>query len=191
LSSSCGGSGIAEHTYLFKPAEAGSYSVSLSNAGSAVLSARDGGCAGIELRCAENLRAPRFVVDLNAGQPVVIIVDTRDKFVLHITEATPATATATRTPTPTRTVTPTRTATRTHTATRTPTLSTRPSASPTPRLVVGDCGGNGVVTIDELLTLVNIVLGLSNPDRCMHGVAAGQSVDIALLVASVNQSLNE
>ncbi|MBI3786367.1 MAG: hypothetical protein HY270_23515 [Deltaproteobacteria bacterium] len=33
----------------------------------------------------------------------------------------------------------------------------------------GDCNGNGDVTIDELLILVNLALGVGNVDQCQAG----------------------
>jgi hypothetical protein len=55
---------------------------------------------------------------------------------------------------------------------------------------VGDCNTDGQVTIDELLTLVNIALGSAEAAACPHGVPSGAEVDIALILHAVNNALN-
>ena len=64
---------------------------------------------------------------------------------------------------------------------RTPTV--RPT--PTPRPCVGDCNGDGAVTVDEVLTMVNIALGNAQPSVCPSGGAA----DIALIIQAVHNAL--
>ena len=56
---------------------------------------------------------------------------------------------------------------------------------------VGDCNGDGEVTVDDLLTMVNIALGSAQPSACPHGVSSGAEVDIALIIQAVNNALNE
>lgn len=56
-------------------------------------------------------------------------------------------------------------------------------------LCTGDCSGTGQVTIDELLTLVNMALGNAQPAACPNGVPSGAEVDIALLIQAVNNAL--
>lgn len=74
----------------------------------------------------------------------------RSEIVIRVTGFGP-----TATPAPTSTVTPTRPAT----ATPSPTASLPPSATPTvPSPCPGDCNGNRVVSVAELLTGVNIAL---------------------------------
>jgi hypothetical protein len=73
----------------------------------------------------------------------------------------------------------------THTATITASLT--PTASP-PLPCIGDCNGNDLVNVDELVTMVNI--GLGNPGVCPNGVPAGATVDISLIVTAVNHALN-
>ncbi len=80
---------------------------------------------------------------------------------------------------PTPTETPGITATATITATPTP-----PAA-----VCAGDCDGTGHVVVNELVMLVNIALGVAEPSACAHGIAGGESVDIALLVRAVNNAL--
>jgi hypothetical protein len=53
----------------------------------------------------------------------------------------------------------------------------------------GDCGSDGVVTVDEIITLVSIALGNVEPSACPHGIPAGREVDIALIIQSVGHAL--
>lgn len=55
---------------------------------------------------------------------------------------------------------------------------------------VGDCDRNSDVTVDELVTMVNIALGAADPSTCVAGDANG-SGDIAVneIVAAVNTAL--
>ncbi|MGD0947975.1 MAG: hypothetical protein ABSA52_11130 [Candidatus Binatia bacterium] len=54
----------------------------------------------------------------------------------------------------------------------------------------GDCDGNGEVTVDDLLTLVNVALGNAEPSLCPYGVPSGAEVDIALILQAVDNALN-
>lgn len=54
---------------------------------------------------------------------------------------------------------------------------------------VGDCDGNGSVTVDELITLVNIALGDEQPSACSN-VPNGTTVDIVLIIQAVNNALS-
>ena len=115
------------------------------------------------------------------------------------------TAAATRTPSATvastGTVMPTRTATVTPPATAEPTQTpTRPLPStPTPPAApsataglpcAGDCNGSGEVTIGELVTLVNIVLGNASIDQCRAGDRDGNgTVTVNEVVAAVKRAL--
>jgi hypothetical protein len=56
-------------------------------------------------------------------------------------------------------------------------------------LCSGDCDGTGSVTIDEIITLVNIALGNTQPSACLHGVPSGADVDVALIIEAVNVAL--
>jgi len=116
------------------------------------------------------------------------------------TTATPSstsTPTVTQTPTITPTPSETPTATDTATVTSTPTPSDTPTTSPTstPTSVAppctGDCSTNGVVTVDEVLTMVNIALGNTQITDCELGDAnqdGGITVDEIL--TAVNNALN-
>jgi hypothetical protein len=50
--------------------------------------------------------------------------------------------------------------------------------------------GSTSVTIDELITLVNIALGTAQSSACPHGVPSGAGVDVALIIQAVNVALN-
>ena len=54
----------------------------------------------------------------------------------------------------------------------------------------GDCANEGRVTVDKLLTLVNIALGNAPRTACPHGVTSSAQVDVAFLVQAVNNALN-
>ena len=107
------------------------------------------------------------------------------------------TATPTETPTGTPTETPTQTPTDTPTATPTlsPTSTQTPAptetATPTPPPCVGDCDGSGQVTVDDILTMVNIALGNTPVTACDAGDANqdGQ-VTIDEILTAVNNALN-
>jgi hypothetical protein len=93
------------------------------------------------------------------------------------------------TPTSSRAETPSPTPSTTPTPT--PTVPTGATSTATaPPLCVGDCDGGSILTIDELITLVNIALGSAQPSACAHGVPAGATVDIALIIQAVNNTLN-
>jgi hypothetical protein len=110
---------------------------------------------------------------------------------------TPAT-TPTDTPVPTTTPTPTDTlvptATPTATPTDSPTATPTVPASPTPTNTIvpciGDCDGSGDVTVNELITLVNIALGNAPLSACVAGDAdhSGE-ITIDEILRAVNNAL--
>jgi hypothetical protein len=114
--------------------------------------------------------------------------------------AAAATPTPTLTPTPTATQTPINTPTATVTgtpapsatasATAMPTASSTPTVPPT-MVCAGDCGSDGVVTVDEIITLVNIILGSANSSACPDGIPADGAVDVTLAIRAVNNALSE
>jgi hypothetical protein len=59
-----------------------------------------------------------------------------------------------------------------------------------PESCVGDCDGTGSVTVDEIITLVNIALGNAQTSACPHGVPSGAEVNVALIIQAVNVALN-
>jgi outer membrane protein assembly factor BamB len=94
----------------------------------------------------------------------------------------PGTSTPTRTATPSPTPSP-RPPTPTHTLAAT--------GTPTPRACPGDCDGNGEVTIDELLAMVNIALGTAPMASCEVGdVNRDQAVTIDEILTAVHNALN-
>lgn len=116
------------------------------------------------------------------------------------TATPPATATSTARPTFTATPTRSATATRTPTATETlaPTTTAPPPATGTPTVATptgpppvchGDCDADGVVSIAELITLVNI--GLGGPlSACPAGDRNGDgAITIDELVVAVTNAL--
>ena len=66
-----------------------------------------------------------------------------------------------------------------------------PTDTPGSITCVGDCDGNGSVSVGELVTGVNIALGSQSVDRCRAFDSSGnQRVEISELVAAVNRALN-
>jgi len=55
---------------------------------------------------------------------------------------------------------------------------------------VGDCDGDGYVTINELITLVNVDLGATDASACPSGIPSGREVDIVLILQAVDNALN-
>lgn len=105
-----------------------------------------------------------------------------------------ATPTGTTIATPTGTVTATPTGTATTPPTATATVTQTPSPDPTataPPACAGDCDGNGIVTVNELIVGVNIVLGVTSRDACPAFDRDGNGqVTISELIAAVNAALN-
>ena len=124
------------------------------------------------------------------------------EIVVRIGDPSPATATptATRTPPATRmpSSTPTRTRTRTPTRTGAPGTPTATPTGPTPTMTEtpiatpcpGDCTGAGVVTINDLVSMVNIAIGGAPLTDCPAGDVDGTGeITIDDLVQAVNASL--
>ena len=107
------------------------------------------------------------------------------------------TETPTPTPTPTRTPTLTTTPTcacpsATNTPTHTVTPTQPPTATATPKLVcVGDCDGDGMVTVDEIVLIVNIALGSVPVGACQAGDGNRDGeITIDEILTAVNHALN-
>jgi hypothetical protein len=63
------------------------------------------------------------------------------------------------------------------------------TATPTTRPCPGDCDGSGDVTIDEIVTMVNIALGNVQPEACDAGDRDGShSIEVDEIVAAVNDA---
>jgi hypothetical protein len=67
-------------------------------------------------------------------------------------------------------------------------MTASPSPIPTP-VCVGDCDGGGSVTVNEIITLVNIALGTAHVADCSNGLVPG-TVDADVTVASIIQAVN-
>jgi hypothetical protein len=103
------------------------------------------------------------------------------------------TATPTPSPTPTDTAPPSATSTNVATATETATIAVAatPTSTLAPTACVGDCDGFGVVTVDELLTMVNIALGNAPRSDCAVGDANGDGqITVDEILTAVNNALN-
>ncbi len=108
------------------------------------------------------------------------VVALADPFVV-VPTATPS-ASSTPTQTPTMPFIPSATPTRTPSPTRTPRAPTGACAA--------DCGGDGAVTVDELIVMVNIALGVVPIDRCVTGDVDGDgTISISEIIAAVNGAL--
>jgi Ca2+-binding EF-hand superfamily protein len=56
---------------------------------------------------------------------------------------------------------------------------------------VGDCGGDGEVSVNELITMVNVALGSANVSTCLAGDANGDGmITVNEIIAGVNKALN-
>jgi hypothetical protein len=56
---------------------------------------------------------------------------------------------------------------------------------------VGDCGGGDQVTVDEILTMVNIALGNLNVSACLAGDTNGDNqITVDEILTAVNNALN-
>ena len=96
-------------------------------------------------------------------------------------------ASATQTAAPTATATPTFTNLPVPTQTPTATVQTTPSGGACP----GDCGGDGEVTVNELIKGVNIALGNATVDTCpAFDLDGSGDVTIDEIIKGVNAALN-
>jgi hypothetical protein len=104
-----------------------------------------------------------------------------------VTVELPATPTETPTATPSLAVTETLTPTPTPTSTPGNTVT----ATPTTGACAGDCNGDREVTVDELITMVNIALGSTPLSECLAGNLDGNDeITIDEIVTAVNSALN-
>lgn len=72
--------------------------------------------------------------------------------------------------------------------TSTPTSAATPTATQTPLPCFGDCDGDGQVTVNDILTLVNLAVGNADISTCSAEDADTQ-VTIDLVLAAVNNAL--
>lgn len=69
--------------------------------------------------------------------------------------------------------------------------SPSPTATEAPPVCAGDCNRDGVVTVDELVTMAGIALGDAPFVACADGVGDGQSqVRMNTVIAAVNAAVN-
>jgi hypothetical protein len=68
-------------------------------------------------------------------------------------------------------------------------VSNTPTPTPTSAPCIGDCNGDQAVTVDDILILVNIVLGSAQHSACPHGIPSGGTVDITLIIQAVDNAL--
>ena len=54
----------------------------------------------------------------------------------------------------------------------------------------GDCDGSGDVTVNEIISLVNIALGNAKLSDCTNGILSGADVDVVLIIQAVNNALD-
>ncbi len=112
--------------------------------------------------------------------------DFKDRVVTEVEFVPPPSATAS----PTGTVTSEQAATLTPTVTPTPSRTPLPTNTATPPFsCVGDCNGDHQVTVDEILTMVNIALGDGQASDCANGIPRGAQVDVAWILQAVNNAL--
>ena len=109
---------------------------------------------------------------------------------INVVEAPTPTRSATTSPSPTPSQTRTTTASPSATVTPTTDLNSTPTSTPTAGCV-GDCNGGGSVTVDEVVSLVNIGAGEPDPPSCPQGILGGSTVDLTLLVEAVTNALGQ
>lgn len=63
------------------------------------------------------------------------------------------------------------------------------TTSSTP-VCVGDCHGTGTPAVNDIITLVNIVLGAQPASACASGIPSGETANVALIIQAVNNVLN-
>jgi len=100
-------------------------------------------------------------------------------------------APATRTPTPSPPVTAPPTPTQTATSAPSSNATTTATSVPNPTVCTGDCNGNSEVTVNELLTMVNIALGNAAASACAAGdTNADGQVTVSEIVTAVGRALS-
>jgi hypothetical protein len=90
------------------------------------------------------------------------------------------------------TVTPTRAVMTIAVATATPSGLPSPTTTPSPPACPGDCDGDQAVTIDELVTGVNIALGTAPASQCPAFICNGEGeVTVDCLLKAINAALHD
>ena len=129
----------------------------------------------------------QLTANFSGGTPTQTVTPTPGSTLTPTETASPtptAAYTATTTPTDTPTATPTLSPTSTQTSTPTETATPMPPC-------VGNCDGSGDVTVDEILTMVNIALANTPVTACDAGDANhdGQ-ITVDEILTAVNNALN-
>lgn len=105
------------------------------------------------------------------------------------TPTIPAGPTPTSGPAPTSSATPDPEPTATPTVASTEVPTSTPTATPEP-VCVGDCSGDGFVTVDEILLLVGIALGSNDISVCPAGDASGDGdITVDEILSAVRRAL--
>jgi len=107
------------------------------------------------------------------------------------TQTGTGTASPSGTPTPTPSATPSSSPTGTPVPTSTPTPILTPTFTPSPPRCVGDCNNDGVVTVDEILMLVDFALQGASPLGCPVSDEDGnQQITLDEILTAVHNALN-
>lgn len=69
-------------------------------------------------------------------------------------------------------------------------LSETPTPTPVPQVCAGDCSGARMVAVNDIVVLVNIVLGNAAPSACPEGLPSGASANVSLIIQAVNNALS-
>lgn len=69
-------------------------------------------------------------------------------------------------------------------------VSPSPTATEVPPACAGDCNRDGVVTVDELVTMAGIALGDAPSVACTDGVSHGSQIHIDAVIAAVNAAVS-
>jgi hypothetical protein len=69
-------------------------------------------------------------------------------------------------------------------------LATLDSPAVAQPLCIGDCNGDASVTMNEIITLVNIALGSADASACANGIPSDGGDEIGLIIQAVNNALN-
>ena len=131
--------------------------------------------------------SPTFTAPPSATEPE----NATPSIAASFTPTAPANPTPTVPPSSTATAAPSSTSTLTPSETASAPISETSTPSPAANDCVGDCDGNGIVTVDELVTGVNIALGHTSPAQCPafdcnHGGQMGVNCVVKAVDAAIN-----
>ena len=136
------------------------------------------------------LTISRVVMGDPDGLPVANATGTDGKIVVVARPTATPTPSPTTTPTATDTATSTPTATITDTPPPSATVTETPSPTATTVPCIGDCDGDGSVTVDDLIKMTNIALGTASVDTCLAGDSSGDgTISVDEIIQAVNKAL--